>query len=186
MSIASCAGTYTLSDNTKILRDRMTTNTAAATLQKYMSPDDTRIGACILHSGGAETLTDMDSSQPVVVSGSEIVFFGYNKEVTDLKVSGNVIQGTGVLTKTFKRVRQRYAFNTTGLNRILILKAGEMRRSACLDAKPGYLIALRPESGGLPYKAELSLNVASTADLETVLAALSHLAPQAQILAAGL
>lgn len=186
MLVASCAQTYTLSENTKVLRDQMTTDTAAATLQKYMRPDSTHIGACILHSGGDETLTDMDRSQPVTVSDSKIIFFGYYKEVIDAKVSGNVMQGTGVLTKTFKRVRQKYVFNTAALNRVLILKAGEVLRWACLDAKPGYLIALRPESGGLPYKAELAINVSSKADLENVLAALNRLSPQAQISAAGL
>jgi hypothetical protein len=66
------------------------------------------------------------------------------------------------------------------LREIRVLETKPQTLALCPNFKPGYLVALSPEQG-LPDQAQISLNAANPAELDSILAMLTFFSPNAKL-----
>jgi hypothetical protein len=95
-------------------------------------------------------------------------------------VQGNVAAGTGRVGITYKGSQGTSAIDVRTLREIRVLETKPQTLALCPNFKPGYLVALTAERG-LPDQAQISLNAASAAELDSILAMLSFFSPSPKL-----
>ncbi len=176
--LISCASTVQLSSNAKSLHDHMTAQQAESVVATFARPDATRGGVCLF--GVHVVLTQLNYDKPVSVSGSVIHFNAYYAAPGASSVTGNVAAGTGRLKMTYIAVPATSVVDVRTLHEVRVLETNPNVIGICKHFKPGYIVALKPDQG-LPDQAEISVNAASHTDLDSLLAALTVLSPQAKV-----
>jgi hypothetical protein len=178
VALASCATTAHLSTDANLLRDRMTPPQAESLLAMYSRPDATHGGLCLI--GIRISLTKLDYSKLVDISGSVINFHAYYAAISNISVQGNVAAGTGRVGIAYKESQGASAIDVRTLREIRVLETKPQTLALCPNFKPGYLVALTTERG-LPDQAQISLNAANSAELDSILAMLTFFSPNAKL-----
>jgi hypothetical protein len=178
VALASCATTAHLSTDAKLLRDRMTPQQAESLLATYSKPDSAHGGLCLI--GIRFAITKLDYSKLVEISGSVINFQAYYAAISNISVQGNVAAGTGRVGVAYKESQRVSAVDVRTLREIRVLESKPQTLALCPNFRPGYLVALSPEQG-LPDQAQISLNAANTAELDSILAMLTFFSPNAKL-----
>ena len=107
---------------------------------------------------------------------------GYFAKLSGASVQGNVAAGTGRVTVAYSKSHGNASIDVKTLTEIRVLETKPQTLALCPNFKPGYLVALKGDHG-LPDQAQLSINATSPAELDSILAMLTYLAPQAHLVA---
>lgn len=185
LSLASCATSFQLSNEAKVLRQQMSAADASAVLANYTQPSTDRGTPCLMNYGLANLTTELNYNEPIQVSGSVLSFVGSRAVLQDSSIERVAGTANAQVSSTYKRRPGEFAIDVRHINRVMIIKAGGIV-PGCSRAQHGYLVAIRPEEGELPNGAEFSFNPLDQSQLNTVVAALTYFAPQAKVLASGL
>lgn len=177
LGLTACASSIELSNDALMQRSHMTPQQAQAQLASFARATPTHGGLCLL--GAHIILTRLDPTAPVSVSGFSIRFTGRYAEPAGGNVSGNVAAGTGQVTVSYTAVSAASSVDASSLTEIRVLETNPNTEALC-RCKPGYLVALKT-SAGLPDQAQIGFNAANQAELDSLLAALSFLSPQAKL-----
>lgn len=174
LTAAACAPTLTLSPSATALRDQMTMEKASAVIKKYVRPDS----ACAVNYIATTVPTMVDADRPLGVSGTVVDFWVRYGVAVKNQVTGSVAGGTGKLQTTFAVDHRRQAIDMKSVNRAVVYTRKEKSYApiGCSHMAPGYLVAIRSATTTLPL-ADFTVHVASAAELDDLLAALTYLAP---------
>jgi hypothetical protein len=154
LALISCASNVGMSEHAKDLRSRMTLRQAESLLGGYARPSATRGGLCVMGEG---TTTHLDYEAPVRVYDFVITFSAF-----------------------YAAQHGKFALDARDLREIRVLEGNPQLTMRCRNYKTGYVVVLKPQKG-LPDQADVSINASSQADLDTILAALTTLSPQARL-----
>ncbi len=174
--LSGCAAPARLSEDAAALRATMTAGEASRILSTYVMADESRGGLCLIGFNPGATL---DYSAEISVRGSTILFTGLFGEGQFF--GKTFLPDTQVEALKPKVEAKEVRVDASGLREIRVLSRNvENTKTWCPNVKPSYLVVMKPHDG-LPADAELAINVARTAELDRLLAALTHLSPGARL-----
>lgn len=175
-ALAGCAGAYTPSENARALRTGMSAEQASRIIADSVGGANQAWGACLI---GFNPGAVLNYSEPVTVQGATITFSG--------RVGKGQILGKTLLPDTqIEALRPQFEERTMTVNaaslkelRILSERVQNLQ-TWCPNVRAGYVVVLKPEAG-LPADAEFCINVKTSRELDSLVAALTYLSPDARL-----
>lgn len=178
--VISCASTFELTRDAKMLRNQMTQSKAEELLKIYIQPTSTRGGICLI--GQNTLLTRLNYEIPPVVSEAKIHFTGSYAVLRGASTRGDILSGTRQVRLGYTARQAKSSVDTRTLKEIRVLETNDALLGVCKRFKPGYVVVLKPEKG-LPDQGEITFNATNQIELGTILAVLSFMSPQARLVA---
>lgn len=170
--LLACASTITPNARMTQLQNDMSFDAADAILRKYVAATDTRDGLCLIGlNPGARLNYDEEPS----TQAGKIHFTGV---FGDGHLFGKTLPIEGATAKSTSKEAQ---VDTNRLKEVRVIdKNVDRMKRWCPTIKPGFLVVLKPVQS-LPSDAELMINVATTTEVEELVAALTYFSPSARL-----
>lgn len=159
----------------------MTDDKAHAILETYVKPTADRGGIC-WYEGGLRG-SGIDTKDPVQVSGSRITLTALYSMGAGIGTQGSFSGKDFAVVQKYTINRGRVTVDAKDLREIRVFEtdANERVRVWCPSVKPGFFVVFRPKKP-LPNLAGLAFNARGTADIDTILAALTYLSSDAKLI----